>query len=246
MKFQRKAAKIEFPRIFLVIVSASIGFNLAALLTEEFNSTPESNPVLSWIQIVTCICFPFVGIFPIRKHRYFLYFHYRFPMTWSHAIHQVSELDPEFFFLTLHKIFALNFFITLAITNVMYVTNPCHDTHQPNSHSVDMVRTKAPAAGGFMAGNVIVLLVVVGFVLTSKVILAQVKKLVKRRHQKDYVAFDEASKPQDSILQKLSFLSVALESLALIGVTIMTAVMSVKRNRLIDWGDDSWHPFPEL
>lgn len=90
-----------------MVISTSIGFNLAALLTEEFNSAPEKNSVLSWIQIVTCVCFPLVGIFPIRKSRFFLYFHYRFPMTWSHAIHQL---------------FALNFFITLAVINVMSVS----------------------------------------------------------------------------------------------------------------------------
>lgn len=53
-----------------------------------------------------------------------------------------------------------------------------------------------------------------------------------------------AAKPQsDQILRNLSFLSVSLESLALLGVTIMTAVMSIKRNRYIDWGNDFWYPY---
>jgi hypothetical protein len=90
-----------------------------------------------------------------------------------------------------------------------------------------------------------VLIIVTGFVLTSKIILAQAKKMVKRKktESSDYVAFDENEKPQDDILRNISFLSVALESFALLGVTIMTAVMSVKRNRYIDWGDDSWKPY---
>eukprot|EP01126_Amoeba_proteus_P012134 TRINITY_DN14988_c0_g1_i3.p1 TRINITY_DN14988_c0_g1~~TRINITY_DN14988_c0_g1_i3.p1 ORF type:complete len:172 (-),score=24.23 TRINITY_DN14988_c0_g1_i3:182-697(-) len=147
------------------------------------------------------------GIFPVPKQRYFLYFHFRFPMSWSGKI---------------HSFFAMNFFITMAITNLYWsITTP------------DTFNQRLP----FILGNTGVMFIVFMFLFESFIVLACVKKYFKKRRKLEIESYVDANQidEDERILRLLSFLSVTLESLALIGVTVMTSLASIKRNRLIKW-----------
>jgi len=136
-------AKMEFRSKFLIVATTTIGLNLCCLHVEEFNSRDQSHQYefLFIIEIVACLLFPLVGIFPTdggfsRKDMFlghFLWVEVWLPISISNIIHQIAALVYFFAFQIINNYYTYRlwymkdkffwlFFTVNGVSSVVFIT----------------------------------------------------------------------------------------------------------------------------